>query len=54
MVDELGSREEINYIHEILRSGTGADRQLAVWEQTGDINAVVDYIVQETHRGLES
>jgi len=28
VVDELNSREEINYIHEILETGTGADRQL--------------------------
>ncbi len=52
VVDELGSREEINYIHEILRTGTGADRQLAVYGQTQDLKAVVDLIVQETHLGL--
>jgi carboxylate-amine ligase len=33
--------------------GTGADRQLAVWGQTNDIRSVVDYIVHETHLGLE-
>ncbi|MBV8867338.1 MAG: carboxylate-amine ligase, partial [Acidobacteriaceae bacterium] len=27
VVDELGSRKEINYIHRILENGTGADRQ---------------------------
>ncbi len=53
VVDELGSREEIGYIYEILRTGTGADRQIGVWQQTNDIRAVVDYIVGETHRGLE-
>lgn len=53
VVDELGSREEIGYVPEILRLGTGADRQLAVWQQTNDTREVVDYIVQETHRGLE-
>jgi carboxylate-amine ligase len=53
VVDELGSRREIDYIHEILRHGTGADRQLLVWEQSGrDYQAVVDYIVAETHAGL--
>jgi glutamate---cysteine ligase / carboxylate-amine ligase len=52
VVDELGSRKEIDYIHQILEMGTGADRQLAVFEQTGDMNAVVDYIVQETRVGL--
>lgn len=48
VVDELDSREEINYIHEILRQGTGADRQLAVYRETGDLARVVDYIISET------
>ncbi|NDQ57212.1 MAG: carboxylate-amine ligase [Acidipila sp.] len=52
VVDELDSREEINYIHEILRMGSGADRQLRVYEETGDFNKVVDYIVEETQVGL--
>lgn len=52
VVDDLGSRKEIEYIHEILKMGTGADRQLAVFEQTGDLNAVVDYIVAETKIGI--
>jgi carboxylate-amine ligase len=53
VVDELGSRQEIEYIQQILRHGTGADRQLVVWEQSGhDYKAVVDYIVAETHAGL--
>ena len=53
VVDELGSRDEIAYIHQILANGTGADRQLAVWDQSGrDYKAVVDYIVAETHAGL--
>ncbi|KAA6436934.1 carboxylate-amine ligase [Dyadobacter flavalbus] len=52
VVDELGSRHEISYIHEIMRMGTGADRQLAVFEQTGNMSAVVDYIVSETKVGL--
>lgn len=52
VVDELGSRKEIEYIHQILEMGTGADRQLAIFEQTGSLNAVVDYIVSETKIGL--
>src|SRR5207302_1104609 len=28
VVDELGSREEIEYVHKILEMGTGADRQI--------------------------
>jgi len=32
--------------------GTGADRQLGVWERTHDMKAVVDNIVEETYEGL--
>ncbi|HLH02376.1 MAG TPA: carboxylate-amine ligase [Bryobacteraceae bacterium] len=52
VVDELGSREEINYIHRILEEGTGADRQLRIFQETGDLTKVVDYIVCETEAGL--
>lgn len=52
VVDELGSRNEVNYLHEILKMGTGADRQLRVFEETNDLKAVVDYIVEETKYGL--
>lgn len=53
VLDELGSRDEIAYVHEILRTGTGADRQLAAWARSNDFKTVVDYIVEETHRGLD-
>ena len=52
VVDELGSRNEINYIHRILEHGTGADRQLRIYQETGDLTKVVDYIVYETEAGL--
>ena len=52
VVDELGSREEINYIHQMLEMGTGADRQLKVFEETGDLKKVVDYMVAETRVGV--
>ena len=51
-VDELGSHAELAHIERIMREGTGADRQLAVWERTRDMKAVVDNIVAETHEGL--
>jgi carboxylate-amine ligase len=52
-LDELGSREAINGIRNILSTGTGADRQLKVFEDTnGDLKAVVDYMAQETSAGL--
>ena len=40
------------HIEKIMREGTGADRQLAVWERTHDLKAVVDHIVTETYEGL--
>ena len=43
---------EIAHIEKIMREGTGADRQLAVWEQTHEIKAVVDHIIRETYEGL--
>jgi len=52
VVDELGSRAEIEYAHTILREGTSADRQLAVYRATGDFRAVVDHVVKETQEGL--
>ncbi len=52
VVDELGSREELNYIHEILKMGNGAERQLRVFEETGDLKKVVDYIIEETEVGV--
>jgi carboxylate-amine ligase len=36
-VDE-GSREQINYVHQILKNGTGARKQLAVFEKTNDLH----------------
>ena len=53
VVDELNSREEISYIYKILAMGTGAQRQLKVYEQTNDLKAVVDYIISETKVGLD-
>ena len=51
-MDELGSRAECEYLLKILEMGTGADRQLAVFEQTNDLKQVVDYIVKETSYGI--
>ena len=52
VVDELDSRDEVNYIHEILKNGNGAERQLTVFEETGDLKRVVDYMVEETKAGV--
>jgi glutamate---cysteine ligase / carboxylate-amine ligase len=52
VVDELGSREEVEYIRTIMKTGTGADRQLQVYQDTGDMKAVMDYIIEETEVGV--
>jgi carboxylate-amine ligase len=52
VVDELGSRKDVEYVHTILQSGTSADRQLRVYEQTGSFEAVVDHLAEETVIGL--
>ncbi len=52
VVDELGSRDEINYIHEMLNMGSGADRQIKIFRETRDLKKVVDYIVEETRVGV--
>jgi glutamate---cysteine ligase / carboxylate-amine ligase len=52
VVDELDSREELEYIRKIVDSGSGADRQLRVFQETGDLKKVVDYIIEETEAGL--
>lgn len=52
VVDELGSRKELEYVHKILETGTSADRQLRTYEQTGDLNVVVDQLMAETLEGV--
>lgn len=52
VVDELGSREQVEYALKILDEGTSADRQLATFEETGDLKAVVDQLVRETAEGV--
>jgi glutamate---cysteine ligase / carboxylate-amine ligase len=52
VLDELGSRAEVAYIQTMLRRGTGADRQLRVFDQTGDLRQVVTYMAEETKAGL--
>src|SRR5215470_9731742 len=48
VIDELGSRREVEYVRTILEEGTSADRQLRVLEQGGDTRAVVELLARET------
>jgi len=53
VVDELGSRKEVEYVDTILREGTSADRQLAVHRASGgDMRAVVEHVIDETQMGV--
>jgi carboxylate-amine ligase len=53
VVDELGSRRALQYVHRILDEGTSADRQLDVFRKTGDLKAVVQWVVAETRAGSQ-
>ena len=48
VIDELGTRKECEYAYKIMEEGTSADRQLKTYQQTGDIRAVVDQLIEET------
>jgi carboxylate-amine ligase len=52
VVEELGVTNDIRYVYEILNRRTGADRQLQVFRETGDLCAVVRYIIEETEVGI--
>jgi glutamate---cysteine ligase / carboxylate-amine ligase len=52
VLDELGSRSAVEYVHTILNEGTSAERQLRVYQQTGDLKAVVRHLVAETRAGV--
>lgn len=48
----LGIKNTIGYVHKMLEQGTGADRQLKVFEETNSLPAVVDYIHSQFLYGL--
>jgi len=54
VVDDLGSRSEVEYVHQILAEGSSAERQLRVFQETDDLRSVVDQVCGETRLGLPS
>ena len=52
VVDHLGSRHRLSGVHKILENGTGADRQLAVFEKTRHLPSVMDHIQGQFLEGL--
>ena len=59
VLDELGSRKEVEHVRTILKRGTSADRQIATYLAAGGddnrdeaLKAVVDFLVAETKAGF--
>ena len=52
VIPHLGSHHAINHVHKMLEEGTGADRQLKVFEETKNLEKVVDYIHSQFLSGL--
>ncbi|GCE19309.1 carboxylate-amine ligase [Dictyobacter kobayashii] len=50
VVDQLDIRREVNYLRALLDDpyGTGADRQIAVYDETKSVQAVTNYLMQRT------
>ena len=52
VMDELGTRKEIEYAYTIMEHGSSAMRQLKTFEETQDLTAVVDQLIRETAEGV--
>ncbi|HUR65144.1 MAG TPA: carboxylate-amine ligase, partial [Chitinophagaceae bacterium] len=52
VLDHLGSRHRVAYVHKMLENGTGADRQLGVFEKTKNLTDVARYIHSQYLAGL--
>ena len=60
VVDDLGTRQDVEYLQTLLRNGTSADRQLATWRRATSEGAddrealieVVDQLIAETLEGV--
>lgn len=53
--NELGSQREMIYLHSLLTDpfGTGADRQMALYQATGDVQTVQHYLMRQTLEGIQ-
>ncbi|MET6989453.1 carboxylate-amine ligase [Sediminicola arcticus] len=52
VVDELECRKEVNFVYQMLEQGSGADRQLKVFNETNDLKEVIKYVVDQTSLGI--
>lgn len=55
LVDDLGSRREIDYMRALLDDplGTGADRQMAVYEKSNSPSDVTQFLIKRTMEGIK-
>ncbi len=56
VVDDLGSRREIDYIRALMDDpqGTGADRQMAVYQESDDPQKVAQFLIERTMEGVKT
>ena len=52
VLDELGTRKEVEYAFKILETGASATRQVETYQRTGDLKDVVDQLIRETEEGV--
>lgn len=52
VLDHLGSRHRIAYVHKMLEQGTGADRQLTAFDQSKNLSKVAEYVSSQFLSGL--
>lgn len=55
VLDDLNTRQEMHFLRTLVDSphGTGADRQLAIYQETGNMQAVVEYLLQQSRTGIQ-
>jgi carboxylate-amine ligase len=54
VVDELGSRTEVEHAYRILDEGSSADRQIKAWQAAESFRDVVDHLVAETREDVQA
>ncbi len=52
VVDHVGSRHRLSFVKKIMEQGTGADRQLEVFNQTKNLRSVAEYINSQFLAGI--
>lgn len=54
VLDDLGSHREIHHLRMLLEDarGSGADRQIAIYQQTGSVKAVIEFLMEQTIEGI--